>query len=120
LIDAAADRTCDLDFRLKHPTDPSWIAAYGADEQSPWCELTYSGVLVVYDAAFEDCDFEKPLHGLLWFVAQFDFFSGDDVSAAFEWLNDGEDHGWPSQRRRPRRGVRRVLAVIRNVEAAGG
>jgi hypothetical protein len=109
-----------MQWTLKHPTDRTSTATYGADEQGhPWASLECNGVLVRYDATEQGYDFETPVRGLLWFMAQFDFFSGDDVADAFQWLDSG-DHGWPGRRRARRRGVRRVLTIIERLRMAGG
>ncbi len=94
-------------FVLRHPDDPTVRARYGHDpERGVWAELEYCGVVVVYDAAEPDFDVERPVLGVLRFLASYGFLVPDDVDAAFEWVaGAGEPHGWPAPRRRaPRRG----------------
>jgi hypothetical protein len=113
-------------WTLPHPDDPTVRATYGFDpERGVWAELEYCGVVVVHDRFEIDFDGERPVRSVLRFLSEYGFLRGDEVDAALENCRDGNfqtcPHGWPCGRRRaPGRRVRRVIAVISNLESATG
>ena len=117
-------------FVLRHPDDPTVHTRYGYDEKrgGPWCEIPYSGTMVVHDASVEDYDHDRPMFSVLLAPGEYGFVAPADVIDAL-WCLDGRTSrdenlpvrhppGW-LRRGRPRRGVRRVLRVIANLEASG-
>src|ERR1017187_136706 len=89
---------------------PTALATYGRGlERGVWAELTYNGAVLVHDRFAVDFDGHSPTLAILWFLAMFEFFSGDDVLDALAWLSGisqfgnfpAGPHGWPSRRRRP-------------------
>ena len=115
---------------LSHPNDPTRLATYGADPKRGglYLDLVCGGTTVAsWDAADLGGDLDNPIVGGLAVLAMHGFLLGGDVDDALDWLGDshGENFqaapppGWPV-RRRPRRGVRRVLRVIEQLEVEGG
>jgi hypothetical protein len=116
-----------VEWTLDRPDDPTVRAHYGHDPErgGPWCELEHCGVVVNFDSGEVDYDVERPLLGVLRFLAEFGFRSGGDVADALAWLSEmsaGQTISPLPQgpRRAPRRGVRRVLRVIEHLRAAVG
>jgi hypothetical protein len=108
--------TSEVQWTLAHPRDRTWLARYGVDERGPWAEATWHVLLVRYDVMSAAYDFARPIRGFS-FMAQLGFVYQADVEDALTWLSCA---GPDCRRGRPRRGVRRVLRVVRNLERASG
>jgi hypothetical protein len=105
-----------LEWILKHPNDPARTARYGHDlVRGYWAEVEDTGMTVTWDQNDAGFDDHEPVLSVLYFIAHWGFVDGDDVNEAVDWLSLA-----PSCRVRPRRGVRRALRVISNLERAGG
>jgi hypothetical protein len=116
-----------VEFQIRHPRDPTWLATYGVDfERGCWAEVPCNGVIVVHDGFEVGFDDERPVWSVLRFLSTFGFVDGADAEAALDWLEEEKSHRenfwagpppWPDRRHRPsRRGLRRLLKVIRDLE----
>ena len=87
--------------------------AHSADERGyPWAEVPYGGSVARDDIEGEGYDVEQPIVGVLVYLSQFGFVGGTDIADALEWLSTSPG----CRRRRPRRGVMRVLRIIERLE----
>jgi hypothetical protein len=112
-----------MEWTIAHPDDPSSTSTYGFDPErgGVWAELEHCDVLVTYDSAEIDFDFERPVVGMLMFLATFGFIDGDAINDAFGWLSGGgEDRRWTCGTGRPSRQLRRVVRIVENLRAAAG
>ena len=116
--------------RLSHPRNPTRTASYGVDPErgGVYVDLACGGTTVAsWEAAELVEDHDDPILGVLAVLAMHGYVFGHDVDDALAWLGvsrgenflAGPPSGWPV-RRRPRRGVRRVLRVIEELELMAG
>jgi hypothetical protein len=119
-----------VNFTLRHPRHPSRLAVFGVDPARGglYLDVACDGGTLSWDAAELGGDHADPILGALAVLGMFGFLSGRDVEDVVAWLgvSHGEKFwgappsGWPV-RCRPRRGVRRVLRLIRELrEVEGG
>jgi hypothetical protein len=108
-------------WTIAHPRDRTWIARYGADhERCCWASILYNGVIVAHDKNEAGFDVDRSARSVLVFLAEFGFIERGDIEGALDELRRGGPPGWPGRHRPRRRGVRRVLRIIENMELAGG
>jgi hypothetical protein len=105
-----------VDFRLRHPTHPSWRATYGwSPERGYWADVDDGVVVVVCDRFEIGFHGDRPVISVLMFLTDWGFVDWDDVLDALHRLPLA-----PSCQQRPRRGVRWVLRIIENLKVAAG
>jgi hypothetical protein len=91
-------------------------ARYGFDaERGCWAEAVHTGAVVSFDAIEAGFDCDWPMLAILYFMADWGLIDADSVNEAFELLTLA-----PVCRGPLRRGVRRVLKIVSNLERAAG